>query len=115
VVVVGRRNLGVIALYAAALEPGISRVILDRSLLSYMEIIRARQYPETLSDLIVPGALLDFDLPDLAALAGAGRVVLVNPLTAADAPLSADAVHHAFPNSARVVVDPSVSLLSWFE
>lgn len=115
VVVVGRRNLGVIALYAAALEPGISRVILDRSLLSYMEIIRARQYPETLSDLIVPGALLDFDLPDLAALAGAGRVVLVNPLTAADATLSADAVQHAFPNSARVVVDPSVSLLNWFE
>ncbi|MBI4626932.1 MAG: acetylxylan esterase [Verrucomicrobia bacterium] len=110
VVVVGRRNLGVVALYAAALEPKISRVVLDKSLLSYMEIVRARQYPETVSDLIVPGALLDFDLPDLADLAGAGRVVLANPLSAAGTPVSLAAATAAFGKNAHVVVDPSIAI-----
>ena len=110
VIVVGRRNLGVVALYAAALEPKISRVVLDQSLLSYMEIVRAKQYPETVSDLIVPGALLDFDLPDLADLAGAGRVVLANPLSAAGTPVSVAAATAAFGKNTRVVVEPSIAI-----
>ena len=115
VVVVGRRNLGVVALYAAALEPKISRVILDQSLLSYMEIIRATQYPETVSDLIVPGALLDFDLPDLADLAGAGRVVLANPLSAAGTPVPLAAATAAFGKNTRVVVEPSIAISKLME
>ena len=115
VVVVGRRNLGVVALYAAALEPKISRVVLDQSLLSYMEIVRAKQYPETVSDLIVPGVLLDFDLPDLADLAGAGRVVLANPLSAAGTPVPLAAATAAFGKNARVVVDPSIALSKLME
>ena len=115
VIVVGRRNLGVVALYAAALEPKISRVVLDQTLLSYMEIVRAKQYPETVSDLIVPGALLDFDLPDLADLAGAGRVVLANPLSAAGTPVSLAAATAAFGKNARVVVDPSIAISKLME
>jgi cephalosporin-C deacetylase-like acetyl esterase len=115
VVVVGRRNLGVVALYAAALEPKISRVILDQSLLSYMEIVRATQYPETVSDLIVPGALLDFDLPDLADLAGAGRVVLANPLSAAGTPVPLAAATAAFGKNTRVVVEPSIAISKLME
>jgi pimeloyl-ACP methyl ester carboxylesterase len=115
VLVVGRRNLGVVALYAAALEPKISRVVLDKSLLSYMEIIRATQYPETVADLIVPGALLDFDLPDLADLAGAGRVVLANPLSASGTPVSLEAATDAFGKNASVVVDSSITISKFLE
>ena len=64
VTVVGEGNMGVVALCAAALEPAIRQAVTEKALPSYLEIVRARDYPETLVDLIVPGALLDFDLPD---------------------------------------------------
>ena len=63
--VIGKGNGGVLALYAAALEPRISRVACERSPASYMDIVRAKTH-EGVTGIIVPGVLHDFDLPDVA-------------------------------------------------
>ena len=40
--VLGRGTMGLIALYATALEPGIRRVVADRAPLSFRDLARAR-------------------------------------------------------------------------
>lgn len=62
----GKGNGGVVALYAAALEPRIAKIGSQRAPSSYMEIVRARMH-EGITDIVVPGVLRDFDLPDVAA------------------------------------------------
>ncbi|MEY4938905.1 MAG: hypothetical protein RIQ93_640 [Verrucomicrobiota bacterium] len=83
ITIVGRGNMGAIAQYAAALEPKISKVIASETLVSYMDVVRAPRCPENFVDIIVPSVLVDFDLPDVAGAAGPGRIVLVNPVSAA--------------------------------
>jgi hypothetical protein len=107
VTVVGTGPMGVVALCAAALEPGIRHAVAEKSLSSYLEILRARDYPETLVDLVVPGVLEDFDLPDLAALAGPGRVTLVGPVSATGIALNPAATAAAYGENARVVASLS--------
>jgi hypothetical protein len=74
---VGEGNEGVIALCAAAIEPRIKSVVMSDSILSYLDVTRANWFGD-LTDIIVPGVLLDYDLPDLARLMG-GRLVLLRP------------------------------------
>jgi hypothetical protein len=69
---------------AAATEPRIDRVAVERSVVSYLAIARARQH-EGLADIIVPGVLLDFDLPDLARAIAPRRLWIVDPRTPTDA------------------------------
>jgi cephalosporin-C deacetylase-like acetyl esterase len=82
--VLGKRNGGILALLAAATEPRIDRVAVERSVVSYLAIARARQH-EGLADIIVPGVLLDFDLPDLARAIAPRRLWIVDPRTPTDA------------------------------
>jgi hypothetical protein len=81
--------------------------VAEQSLSSYLDILRARDYPETLVDLVVPGVLEDFDLPDLAALAGPGRVTLVGPVTATGIALEPAEAAAAYGGHARVVSSPA--------
>ena len=46
--------------------------------ISYLDIVRARIHDE-IADLIVPGVLKDFDLPEVAASIAPRPVWLVNP------------------------------------
>jgi cephalosporin-C deacetylase-like acetyl esterase len=64
--IVGVGSAGPIALHAAALDPRIKAVTLERSLLSWSSVV---QTPITYNQLtnVVPGALKVYDLPDLAA------------------------------------------------
>jgi hypothetical protein len=62
--VYGKGNGGVLALYAAVLEPGIRRVQTEGAMESYLWLARQSVHEGTL-DVIVPGVLHDFDLPDL--------------------------------------------------
>ncbi|MBI4625119.1 MAG: acetylxylan esterase [Verrucomicrobia bacterium] len=101
--IIGRGNMGVVAQYAGALEPRIARVVAAGSVLSYMDIVRTPEYSERLADIIVPGALLDFDLPDLAAVAGDGKLVLVNPNAASGQPVSETAAKAAYGDRTRVM------------
>jgi cephalosporin-C deacetylase-like acetyl esterase len=103
VTLIGHGNMGIIAQYAGALEPRIARVVAAGTLLSYMDFVRAPEYSERLADIIVPGALLDFDLPDLAAVAGDGKLVLVNPNAASGQPASDAAAKAAYGGKTRVL------------
>lgn len=102
--VVGRGNMGVLALYAAALEPRIARVLAHGSVLSYLDLVRTPQLPEGFVDIIVPGVLQDLDLSDLAAQAGRGRVVLLDPVNVEGKPVPAESARAVYGRNARVAV-----------
>ncbi len=67
--IVGAGTGAVLALYAALLEPRIANVTCEDMPPSYMELVRMKTHPEVM-DLIVPGVLLDFDIPNLVAALG---------------------------------------------
>jgi len=101
---VGRGNLGVIALYATALEPRIARTVVNGTVLSYLDLVRTPQLPEPHVDIIIPGVLQDLDLPDLAAQAGRGRVVMLDPVNVEGKAVSADAARAVYGSQAQVVI-----------
>ena len=76
--VFAKGNAAAVALYAAALEPRIEKVACEGGPISYLDIVRAPIHDEV-SDLIVPGVLKDFDLPEVAAAIAPRPVWLVNP------------------------------------
>jgi cephalosporin-C deacetylase-like acetyl esterase len=63
----GIGNGGTVALYAGALEPAIAAVDSEGAIPSYMAIAHAKTHSGVI-DIVVPGVLNDFDLPDIAAL-----------------------------------------------
>jgi hypothetical protein len=65
--ITGIGNGGILGLYAGALEPRISAVSSEDAVASYMDIARAKIHSGVF-DIVVPGVLKDFDLPDVAAL-----------------------------------------------
>ena len=54
IAIVGKGNGGVLALYAAALEPRIAKVATEKSPASYMEIVRAKMH-DGITEIVVPG------------------------------------------------------------
>jgi cephalosporin-C deacetylase-like acetyl esterase len=63
--VFARGASGPAAIYAAALEPRIRTVCVLDSMESYLEIVRGER-TQGIALLVVPGVLLDFDLPDVS-------------------------------------------------
>jgi hypothetical protein len=63
---VGVGGAGPVVLHAAALEPRIGRVTLERSVVSWAAVVRTPLGTNQLTN-VVPGALAVYDLPDLAA------------------------------------------------
>ena len=90
VVLVGEGLGGVWALTAAALDPRPAGVIAVGTVPSYKLIVGAKYYASR-DYFWVPGALKDFDLPDLIGLAAPRPAVLVDPADAMLAPLRPDA------------------------
>jgi len=80
IAVMGKGHGGVVALIAAALDPRIERVAAEGAVLSWMDIVRAPIHENT-TELIVPGVLEDFDLPDLAVAIAPRPLWLVEPRT----------------------------------
>ena len=76
----GRGSGGILALALAVLEPRVEKVALEGTVLSYLEIARAR-YHEDLVASFVPGILKDLDLPDLASAVAPRPLWIVDPLT----------------------------------
>jgi len=62
----GKGHGGVVGLYAAVLEPRLRKIEMEGAVASYMEIVRAKLH-ENLIEIVAPGVLRDFDLPDLEA------------------------------------------------
>jgi len=89
VAVLGRGQGGILALALAVLEPRVEKVALEGTVLSYMDIARAR-YHEDLVASFVPGILEDFDLPDLAAALAPRLLWIVDPETPTHALVSVE-------------------------
>jgi cephalosporin-C deacetylase-like acetyl esterase len=77
---VGKGHGGLLALVLAALQPNVRKLAVEGTVLSYLEIARAR-YHEGLTAAFVPGILGDFDLPDLAAALAPRPLWIVDPRT----------------------------------
>ena len=80
IAVFGKGHGGVLALYAAAIEPGFQKAASEGAVLSYMDIVRARVH-EGMAHAIVPGVLKDFDLPDLVRAVRPRTLWLIEPRT----------------------------------
>ena len=70
-------------LHAAAFEPSIARVALIEPYSSYRSIVFNRFYDPVYIHGSVPGALGEYDLPDLAASLAPGKLMLINVVDAA--------------------------------
>jgi len=75
-------SLGSEALHAALFEPGIKNICLIRSFLSYADIATTRFYKPEYVPFTVPGAIREYDLPDLIAGLCPRKVLLIDPLSA---------------------------------
>jgi cephalosporin-C deacetylase-like acetyl esterase len=98
--VVGKGHGGVLALVLAVLQPRIEKVAIEATVLSYMEIVRAR-FHEDLTALFVPGVLRDFDLPDLAAALAPRPLWIVDPRTPTNALVSVDRARSEYAPATR--------------
>jgi len=78
ITILGKGSAGVLVVMAAAVEPGITRVATERSVLSYLEIARARIH-QGVANLVIPGVLRHFDVPDLFAMISPRPLWIVSP------------------------------------
>jgi hypothetical protein len=79
ITVLGERGLATVALYAAAFEKTIQRLVLVEPLLSYQALVTSRYYDPGYIHETVAGALPRYDLPDLVASLEPRPVLLVDP------------------------------------
>jgi cephalosporin-C deacetylase-like acetyl esterase len=100
--VLGKANGGTVALFAAALEPRLRRVASEGAIVSYMDVVRAPLHQGIL-DLVAPGVVADFDLPDVARAAAVRPVWIVNPRGADARPVAPEAAQRQYGSAARVV------------
>ena len=68
-------------LYAAALDPRISSVVAERSLLSYRSLAQVDRYTHS-AGIFVRDVLLHFDLPQVAAALADRKLTLLSPVDA---------------------------------
>jgi hypothetical protein len=82
----GQGSLGVPLLHAAFLDSRISRVVLQQTLESYA---LALNHPinRELYDVLVPGALKKYDLPELVNALKPRPVIVINPVDQTGKPL----------------------------
>ncbi len=89
IAMLGKGHGGVVTLYAAAMEQRVSRVASEGAITSYMEIVRAEHHANVIQS-VVPGAVRDFDLPDLMAAILPRPVWVVAPRSAVGEPMQVD-------------------------
>ncbi len=75
-------HMGLVLLHAAVLDPLLKRIAVDRSLTSYRSLLDA-PLPIGAPEDVLPGALLQYDIPDLANFLGR-RLTEAHPLKGAD-------------------------------
>jgi cephalosporin-C deacetylase-like acetyl esterase len=78
---IGVEHGSVATLYAAAFDQRIRSVELERMLESYRSVVESRVHRGVFED-VVPGALREFDLPDLVTALGARVVRVSDPVDA---------------------------------
>ncbi|HEV2492563.1 MAG TPA: acetylxylan esterase [Terriglobia bacterium] len=78
IAVVGRGWAGVVALFAAALEPQVSSIAVEGVPVSFADLAQAELYQQPAS-LMLPGVLRDFDLVDVLGSLAPRPLLLLNP------------------------------------
>jgi len=71
---------GVAALLTAALEPRVAAVLAEKTLTSYYAATQSYLH-NNLAEVVIPGVLADFDLPDLVPLIAPRPLWLMDPAT----------------------------------
>ena len=83
--VIGHGRGAVWALFAAALDRRVRGLVADRGLLSYQSLMRADRHRHGM-DVLIPGVLQQFDLPQVAAAIADRHLVILDPLDPAKRP-----------------------------
>jgi hypothetical protein len=82
---------GLWAVTAAVFDNRISGIVTIDALPSYMPLIKNKYYNKVWGYFWLPGALKDFDIPDLAMLASSKRQLWINPVNQMGEPDAAGA------------------------
>jgi hypothetical protein len=101
ITLLGKGNGGVVALFAAALDPRFKKIICEDELASYLNLATTTYYDQSLFDLIVPGVLQDFDLPDVAAAIAPRSLQIIDARSASDTPEPLSLTRSAYANTER--------------
>lgn len=111
----GKGNAGVALLHAAALDSRIRRVTLEGTLESYQAVVDGRIH-QKIAELVIPGVLRHYDLPDLAKMLGSRTLTLVDPADPMGNPASTEKVSKLYGKAkvARRNVDDSAATLYGF-
>lgn len=80
IVIIGEGSGGLWAITAAAFDERINGIVTIGTLPSYMPLIENKYYNNVWGYFWLPGALRDFDIPDLAKLASSIKQVWINPV-----------------------------------
>lgn len=95
VTLIGKGNTGWMALFAAALDDRVQAVAAEEAPLSYMDMVRSpRQF--FITDLVLPGVLKQFDMPDVVATLSNRDVLLFNTRSAMEYLHSLETVRHEY-------------------
>jgi len=115
---VGDGPHGVIALYAAALDPRVARVALRHTVSDYRSLATAEQYTQPFG-IYAYGVLREFDLPDVTRAINPRPVLLINPMGPQGEP-AGPAARDRYKNAANATVrtldasdDPVQVLSDW--
>ncbi len=104
----GRGALGMVALHEAVLDPLVTEVVVENTLVSYRTAVQAG-LRRNLSELVIPGVLTRYDTPDLLTALSPRRVTILNPANALGQPLKLDEARAALApalESARRLGEP---------
>lgn len=74
-----REEMAPVLLHSAAFDPTISKIALIKPYTSYSSFVENRFYNSGFVYSIVPGALLEYDLPDLTATLSPRKVLIAGP------------------------------------
>jgi cephalosporin-C deacetylase-like acetyl esterase len=94
----GKQAGAVALLYAAAFDGRLRAVALERMLASYSAVVNQRIH-RNVFEQVVPGALRDYDLPDLVATLAPRPVWLIDAVDPLDNPMRAAEVRRVYPRS----------------
>jgi dienelactone hydrolase len=100
IVLLGRGGGATVALHAAAVDGGVAAVVAHEALVSYRAIVEAPRHVHPVADFL-PGVLLHYDLPHLAAALAPARVLISAPQDAMGLPLSPGAADAAYGEAQR--------------
>jgi dienelactone hydrolase len=90
IILLAKGTLTPVALHAAAFNPDIAQIILEEPLISYHSLAVNKRYNPEWVHSMVPGALQQYDLPDLAALIAPRKLLYLNPVDHEGEMLSGD-------------------------